>query len=235
VTEASGLDERLTARENVLFHARIRGLDRADAEGETARLLDRLGMADRAGELVRGLSTGLRRRVALARALIHRPPVLFLDEPTSGLDPEAARSTVELIDALAHEHGRTVVLCTHDLAEAGRLCRRMAVLRHGRLAAFGTPEELAGQIWQGLALDVDLGGAAGQAIVSLVSGLPGVKSAGPSPGGLVLRVEDRDAIPALVEALATRRVPVYGVVPRPATLEDVYFAVNELLDGSRPA
>jgi ABC-2 type transport system ATP-binding protein len=226
ITETSGLDERLTGRENVLCHARIRGIAPAHAGREADRLLERLGIADRANELVRGFSTGQRKRIALARALVHRPDVLFLDEPTAGLDPEAARDTVDLVDALAHEHGRTIVLCTHDLAEAGRLCRRMAVLRHGRLVAFGTPDALAAQFWQGLAVEIDLGAPAPSFVVLQVQELPGVLAAEASGTGLQLRLESRQVIPAAVAALTGQGLAIYGVLPRPATLEDVYFAVT---------
>ena len=100
-------------------------------------------MIDRANDKVQGFSTGQRKRLALARALLHDPEVLFLDEPTSGLDPAATRDVIDLIGSLAAEHGRTVVLCTHFLGEAGRLAHRMAVLHHGQLHAFGRPDELA--------------------------------------------------------------------------------------------
>jgi len=230
VTETSGLDERLTGRENVISHARIRGIPLAEAGRETDRLLDRLGIADRANELVRGFSTGQRKRIALARALVHRPDVLFLDEPTAGLDPEAARDTVELVDVLAHEHGRTIVLCTHDLAEAGRLCRRMAVLREGQLVAFGTPDALAAQFWQGLAVEIDLGAPAPSFAVLQLQDLPGVMAAEASGTGLQLRLESREVIPGAVAALTGQGLAIYGVLPRPATLEDVYFAVT----GYRP-
>ena len=132
LTENAGLDERLTARENLELTGRMRGLDRAWAARRTAELLERFGMADRADIVVQGFSTGQRKRVALARALLHDPEVLFLDEPTSGLDPAATRDVIDLIGALATEHGRTVVLCTHFLGEAGRLADRMAVLHRGR-------------------------------------------------------------------------------------------------------
>src|SRR5207237_2294584 len=149
MTEQSGLDERLTALENVAFTARIRGLRAADAATQSAVLLERFGIASRAHDRVQGFSTGQRKRVALARALLHDPEVLFLDEPTAGLDPEATRDVLDLLAGLASEQGRTVLLCTHFLAEAGRLCQRMAVLDRGRLRAFGKPDELAAGLWRG--------------------------------------------------------------------------------------
>ena len=119
LTEHAGLDERLTARENL-------ELTGADARASTARGRRGARRAARAlrhgrpGRLtVQGTSTGQRKRLALARALLHDPEVLFLDEPTSGLDPAATRDVIDLIGALATEHGRTVVLCTHFLGEAG--------------------------------------------------------------------------------------------------------------------
>jgi len=226
LTESSGLDERLTALENVAFHGRIRGLVRAEAERRGAGLLERLGLGPRSADLARDLSTGQRKRVALARALLHEPEVLFLDEPTSGLDPEAARHTVDLIASLAGGEGRTVVLCTHDLAEAGRLCQRMAVLQQGRLVAFGSPSELAAGIWAGLAVDLDLGGRATRDTLARLEAAPGVLVAEATGSGASARVEARAAVPALVASLAGTGVPVYAVVPRPPTLEDVYFAIT---------
>src|SRR5258708_5373830 len=137
LTESAGLDDRLTAMENLLAVAQIRGLDGGRAR--SLALLDRFGMAEFADRRCQGFSTGQRKRVALARALLHDPEVLFLDEPTSGLDPEATRDVLDLLANLAGEHGRTVLVCTHFPGEAGRLCRRMAVLQHGRLRAFGRP------------------------------------------------------------------------------------------------
>jgi ABC-2 type transport system ATP-binding protein len=231
VTENAALDDRLTARDNVMCYARIRGLAAADARQRADALLDRLGVGSRAADLVQGFSTGLRKRVALARALVHEPEVLFLDEPTAGLDPEAARDTVELIAGLAGGQGRTVVLCTHDLAEAGRLANRMAVLQEGRLVAFGAPAALAASIWNGLAVDLDLGGPAPAPTLALLAGTRGVLAAEAAPGGARLRVDGRAVIPTVVGVLAGREVPVYGVTARPPTLEDVYFAVTT----TRPA
>ena len=234
LTENAGLDERLTARENLLFAARIRGMNRVDAERRADELLGRFGMIDRANDQVQGFSTGQRKRLALGRALLHDPEVLFLDEPTSGLDPAATRDVVELIGSLATEHGRTVVVATHFLGEAGRLAHRMAVLNRGRLQAFGRPDELAASLWEGLEADIDLGAAIDDRALALVRDVDGVSVATPTVDGVHLRVRDREALAAVVATLVGREVPVYSAVPRTPTLEDVYFAIEERL-GPGPA
>jgi ABC-2 type transport system ATP-binding protein len=226
LTENAGLDDRLTAAENLVFAARMRGFAPADADRRVAEVLDQFGMHDLAGVQVQGFSTGQRKRVALARALLHDPEVLFLDEPTSGLDPTATREVIDLIARLASEHGRTVVLCTHFLGEAGRLADRMAVLHRGRLAAFGEPATIAADLWQGLDVDIDLGGPAVPDLAARVGAVAGVIEARPSDPGLRVVVRDRDVIPTLTAALTAAGVDVYGVVPRPPTLEDVYFAIE---------
>jgi ABC-2 type transport system ATP-binding protein len=226
LTEHAGLDERLTARENLELTARMRGLDRRWSAQRTADLLERFGMADRADVPVQGTSTGQRKRLALARALLHDPDVLFLDEPTSGLDPAATRDVIELIGALATEHGRTVVLCTHFLGEAGRLANRMAVLDRGVLHAFGRPEEIAAELWDGLDAQLDLGGPIDADTADALRALPQVSVVAATATGAVARVHERADVPVLVQLLVARGVAVYGAQAPAPTLEDVYFAVE---------
>jgi len=226
LTEHAGLDERLTARENLVLTGRMRGLDRAWVERRTDDLLERFGMADRARIPVQGTSTGQRKRLALARALLHDPEVLFLDEPTSGLDPAATRDVIDLIGSLATEHGRTIILATHFLGEAGRLADRMAVLHRGVLHAFGRPTEIAAGLWQGVDAELDLGGPADAATADALRATPGVLVVADAPTGLVVRVTDREVVPHLVRRLVEGGVPVYGAAAKPPTLEDVYFAVE---------
>jgi ABC-2 type transport system ATP-binding protein len=225
LTEVAGLDERLTARENLEFSARARGLPRADAARRAGELLDRFGMGGRADSRVQGFSTGQRKRVALARALLHDPELLFLDEPTSGLDPTATRQVLELIESLA-ARGRTVVLCTHFLAEAGKLADRVAILHRGRLRAAGTTDEIAASLWDGLDLDLDLGRPADGPVVDAVRGLAGVRSVESTPSGMRAVVAGRDDVPRVVAAVVSLEAPVYAATPRAPTLEDVYFAVE---------
>ena len=226
LTEAAGLDDRLTARENLVLVGRIRGMGTRTCTSRADELLERLGMARWSNAAVRGFSTGQRKRVALALALLHDPEVLFLDEPTSGLDPAATRDVLDLITSLASERRRTIVVCTHFLGDAGRLSHRMAVLDRGVLRAFGTPEALAAELWDGLDVEVDLAAPADVTTVALIARSSGVLSCRPSPRGALVRVTRREAIPALVYALAGGKSDVYGVTPHPPTLEDVYFAVQ---------
>ena len=230
LTEAGGLDDRLTLTENLVSHARIRGMGRAEADRRASEMLERFGMGSIAGRQARGLSTGERKRVSLARALLHHPDVLFLDEPTSGLDPAATRDVLDLIADLASEQGATVVLCTHFLAEASRLCRRVAILDRGRLLAFGRPADLAAGLWTGLPLDLELGAAADASLVSHLRSLRGVVSAASSEAGARVVVSGREVVPAVVAATVTTETPVFSVVPRPPTLEDVYFALTGRTD-----
>jgi len=225
LTENAGLDDRLTSRENLLYVARLRGYGKADALKRVDELLERFGMGDRRDDLTGGFSTGQRKRVALARALLHDPELLFLDEPTSGLDPAGTRDVITLIDELAAE-GRTVVLATHFLGEAGRLADRMAVLHRGRLRAFGAPDDLAAQLWSGIGAELDLGGPPDAATTGALSVVPGVRSVEPHGDGARLVLDDRDALPRAVAAAVDRGVPVYGAATRKPTLEDVYFAIE---------
>ena len=235
LTENAGLDERFTALENLELMARLRGIDAPTARRRAGELLERLGMSHRADVKVQGFSTGQRKRVALARALLHEPELLVLDEPTSGLDPASTRDVVDLIGALAAEQGRTVVLCTHFLGEAGKLANRMAVLFTGKLHAFGTPAELAAGLWASDEVRLDLGTPADRALLDRLSALPPVLSAVPAEQGALVRLTSRTTVPAVVAACVAHGASVYGVDARTPTLEDVYFEIESRSDAAHLA
>ena len=143
LTEAPGLWDNLTVRENLSVYARLYGLSDPDKAVDDALALFRI--SDRSEDRAARLSKGLKQRVALARAIVHRPRVVMLDEPTSGLDPASARDVRELIVAMRSE-GRAILLCTHHLDEVDRVADRVAVLR-SRLVADGAPESLRQQLF----------------------------------------------------------------------------------------
>jgi ABC-2 type transport system ATP-binding protein len=138
LTEAPGMYDQLSAERNLSFYGEM--YEVADIPGQVERYLRMLGLWERRFEPVATFSKGMRQKLAIARALLHEPKVLFLDEPTSGLDPEAARLVRQFISELKEE-GRTIVLCTHNLDEADRLCDRIAVFK-GRLLALDSPTVL---------------------------------------------------------------------------------------------
>ena len=110
---------------------------------QVEQVLEEFGLSDRADDYAGSYSKGMKQRLALARAFLHDPQILFLDEPTAALDPEASQQVTQLIEQLSHQQGHTVFLCTHNLDEAQRLCDRVAVLNKGRLLALGTQEQLS--------------------------------------------------------------------------------------------
>ena len=140
VFEYQNIYERMSAQENLAFFARLYGIQ----QDRVSELLDQVGLAGRAKERVKNYSNGMKQRLLIARALLHRPQVLFLDEPTRGLDPNAARGIRSFVSGLARE-GVTVFLTTHYMEEADQLCSRVAILDHGRIAALDSPKYLKSQ------------------------------------------------------------------------------------------
>ncbi|GAB2882226.1 ATP-binding cassette domain-containing protein [Streptomyces mayteni] len=138
-------DQQLTGWQNLSFHARLYGMSRRDVHAQARVLLEMVGLADRRDAPVGTYSGGMRRRLEVARALMHRPRVLFLDEPTTGLDPQSRAQVWQKLHELGRQDGVTVFLTTHYLEEAEH-CDRIAVMDHGRLVAQGTPHELKSAI-----------------------------------------------------------------------------------------
>jgi ABC-2 type transport system ATP-binding protein len=219
---------RLDAVENLTFFADVYGVP--DATRKITSLLQRLELWDRRKEAAGALSKGMRQKLALARALLHDPKVVFLDEPTSALDPASAKVVRALIAELKSEK-RTIVLCTHNLDEADRLADRIGVLRKGRLVHVGTPAELRHRLY-GRATVVTLAENA-DAFAEAVRALPFVKEV--TNGGRALRIanDDPDANnPALVRALVSAGANVIEVKGETKALEDVYL---DLLGGHAAA
>jgi ABC-2 type transport system ATP-binding protein len=145
VFQNPGLDGKLTALENLLYHGHLYGMYGSRLRSRALAALEQLGVASRAADLVETLSGGLRRRVEAAKALVHDPALLLLDEPSTGLDPVVRRDFTRYLQELCRSRGVTVVLTTHYLEEAD-LCDRIAVLHRGSIVATGTPAELKAQV-----------------------------------------------------------------------------------------
>lgn len=233
LTESPALEERLTAYENLTIYAALYDVPVGDVARRTRAMLETFALAERADEKVGAFSKGMKQRLALARALLHEPELLFLDEPTAGLDPAAARKVHDLIQQLSEERGRTVFLCTHNLVEAQKLCDRVAVLEHGHLVALGTPAALAQQVASKAQLEIEVDPASLQKakeIARSLSGAQGITVNGQTHDNLVVQGMARERIPDLVTALASAGVAIYRVSSREPSLEDVYFALQGQTD-----
>jgi len=228
LTETLSLDERLTARDNLSIYADLYNFPRAEVAGRVISLLSEFELADRADDKVGGYSKGMKQRLALARALLHKPEVLFLDEPTSGLDPVAARHVHDLVENLARREGCTVFLCTHNLVEAQKLCDRVAVMEHGQLVALGTPSDLTRQYVKRLDVDLEVDPAQMELTLHIVQELPQWVMGSPQQEKemLTLTLSGREAIPELLSILVQKGVHVYRLAPQEANLEEVYFTLH---------
>jgi ABC-2 type transport system ATP-binding protein len=222
LTEAPGLHDRLTARQNLAYYGRLYGLTGGTLREAVDRYLDVVGMSEQADRRVAGFSKGMRQKIAIARALLHEPEVIYLDEPTSGLDPSAAKTVRDFVASL-RELGRSIVVCTHNLDEAERLSDRIGIMR-GTLLRVDTPAGLR-RNGRGATVRVQLNGARGpESFLDTMADLAYVRAAQPVDGALMLELEDPkretpDAVNALVGAGA--RITAVGEVT--PTLEQVYL------------
>jgi len=198
LTETPGLWERLTVRANLLTYARLQNLD--EPQQQVNRVLEQVDLADRASELAGKLSKGLKQRAALARALIHQPPVLLLDEPTSGLDPASARHVRDLIAGL-RDQGRAILVSTHNLAEAETLADRIAVLKT-ELLAFDSPAALRNR---------------GEGIEVMIEFEDGSRQG--------FTVTELSHVPEIVTRLVNEGRRITRVTPDRRSLEDVYLSL----------
>ena len=228
LTETPSLDERLSARDNLAYCADLFSLPQAEAKPRIEGLLSEFGLADRAREKVAGFSKGMKQSLALARALIHRPKVLFLDEPTASLDPVAARHAHDLIERLVKREGCTVFLCTHNLLEAQRLCDRVAVMQHGQLKAVGTPAELTRQYIKRLSVELEVGDGQLERATQVLQDNPRLAISAPrmENGSIYVTISGREAVPALLSLMVRNGIAVYRMAPQETDLEEVYFALS---------
>jgi ABC-2 type transport system ATP-binding protein len=224
VAQRSGADAMAPGRENLLLSGRIQGLRGRELTRRVDELLDRFGLADAAGRLVRTYSGGMRRRLDVAMGLINRPEVLFLDEPTAGLDPESRAAMWNEIRRLSGAEGLTILLTTHYLEEADRLADRLAIIDRGRVVAAGTPDGLKGEL-RGDAVHVELAHAAtDERVRGALGRVPGIREIRVDGQRLSTRADDgATAVPAVLAALDGAGLGVAAVTVARPSLDDVYL------------
>src|SRR5947209_8836820 len=229
LTEQPGLYERQSAWDNLVFYATLYGLPTPVARSQAERYLRLMGLWERRREPVVTFSRGMKQKMAIARAALHEPRILFLDEPTTGLDPDAAKTVREFIVQLRGQ-GRTVFLCTHNLDEADRLCDRIAFFRRN-VIRIADPDELRAELY-GRATEIRLMPAPRPEDLARVKAVPGVREARFENGSIVVASADPlHTNPLLVRTLVDAGAQILYVTERRAPLEDVYLRIVEGNDG----
>jgi ABC-2 type transport system ATP-binding protein len=228
LTETPSLYERLSAYDNLEFFATLQEIPQPEVQTRVDAILEFFDLSARARDKVETFSKGMKQRLALARALIHQPPLLFLDEPTSGLDPEAAQQVNDLIANLSRASRQTVVLATHNLLEAQRLCDRVAILNQGRILALGSLKDLARNLWPVTWVDIMFHVKPSSPVAEPLKALSGVIQVLSSERGdtVSVQVESEDRIPDVVRHLVEGGASIRRVQPREYTMEDIYFALQ---------
>jgi ABC-2 type transport system ATP-binding protein len=230
VAAKPALYDRLSGRDNLKFSAELYGLNLKHAPIEASA--ERFGIAGSLDELVGGFSTGMKTRLALARAVLHDPDLLLLDEPTSGLDPESSVAVLDLVKAFARD-GKTVLLCTHLLLEAEGLADQIVVMDAGRCIESGAPAELMARYWPDPEVVVRVDGVVDVAVLRGLPGVSGVEQL--TDGSLRFGLETHGTVPELVAELCRRHLRIQGVVPYEPSLEDLYFASRKVVRGEMTA
>ncbi|HSJ00308.1 MAG TPA: ABC transporter ATP-binding protein [Patescibacteria group bacterium] len=222
LTEAPGLHDKLTARQNLAYYGRLYGLRGADLRRAVDRYLGVVGLPDAGDRRVGGFSKGMRQKVAIARALLHEPEVIYLDEPTSGLDPSAAKLVRDFVATL-RDAGRSIVVCTHNLDEAERLCDRIGIMR-GTLLQVDTPARLRRRNGTAVVRVELVGARRPDSFLDLLADLSFVVGARADGDALLVEVGDpRGDNPELVRALVEAGARIVHLTEEAISLEQVYL------------
>lgn len=231
VFQDPSLDDQLTGRENLRFHARLYKVPRADIDRRITELLTIVELTDRADDVVKTYSGGMRRRLEIARGLLHHPNVLFLDEPTLGLDPQTRRHIWTYIERLNKDQHVTILLTTHYMDEADHLCNRIAIIDHGQIVAQDSPSTLKDSLG-GDIISLTASPLTDELLAALRM-VPNVKTVQRAEDTLQLTVADsKKTIPLLFEAAARCNSVVSSISLREPTLDDVFmkYTGHELRD-----
>ncbi|MBN1659812.1 MAG: ABC transporter ATP-binding protein [Anaerolineae bacterium] len=221
--EHDGIYEHLSAADNLEFYARIWHLSERERQARIKTLLGEMGLWDRRDEQAGKWSRGTKQKLALARAMLHRPPLLLLDEPTAGLDVPSANAVREDLAAMVASEGVTVFLTTHNMAEAERLCQQVAVIRQGHVVALGHPDELRARAG-GTRVEI-IGRGFHAPVLASLRARPEVAAVSATNGHLTIDLHTGADTAPLVSSLVTAGVQVEEVRRGTASLEDVFLTL----------
>ncbi len=223
VSQQNTLDRQLTVSENLYFHGRLFGLSAAESRHTTDELLEQFQLAKWGNSSVYALSGGMAQRLMVARAIFHRPAVLFLDEPTAGLDPQGRLALWEILGELNRD-GQTILLTTHYMEEADALCDRVAIMDHGRILALDTPDALKQSVGADTIVTVKARGDSDALIQRLSDELAGVTRARVVDGGFELHVKGVERlVPRIVNTAESAGVDVVDLSVSEPSLETVFI------------
>jgi ABC-2 type transport system ATP-binding protein len=223
VPQTNTLDRAMTVFENLEFHGRYFGMSAKQAKALATELLQRVRLIERSKAPVMAMSGGMAQRLMVARAIMHRPQVLFLDEPTAGLDPQSRIALWEILGDL-HDDGQTILLTTHYMEEADEFCDRVAIMDHGKILALDTPAELKASIGAGRIVIVSATGDLAKLADALVAGVEGARQARIVDDRIHLSVDDSSGLlPRIIDAAEAAGSSVNDLSVTEPTLESVFI------------
>jgi ABC-2 type transport system ATP-binding protein len=223
VPQTNTLDRAMTVFENLEFHGRYFGMNKSEARREAGEFLERVRLSDRASAPVVALSGGMAQRLMVARAIMHRPQVLFLDEPTAGLDPQSRLALWEILREF-HREGQTILITTHHMEEADQLCDRVAIMDHGRILALDTPNGLKRSLGTTSVVRIAASGPLDRLVEALRATVPSARSTGISGGQMRMTVDDRtDILPRVLTAASQVGATITDISIEETTLETVFI------------
>jgi ABC-2 type transport system ATP-binding protein len=217
----TNLYELLSVHDNLAVWADLFGIPKARQAGRISEVLEIFDLGDRRQSPVGTLSKGMRQKLAVGRAILHEPELLFLDEPTSGLDPEASEELIAYLRTLIDQSRTTVVICTHQLYGLERLCTEVGFLERGHLKLSGKVDDLIARAWPMARFSIDVAGQVEPAI-ALLAGRVALAEA-ISGGDVAIELAKGEEIVAVVRHLVEAGIPIRSVIPVTRTIHDLYF------------
>ncbi len=214
VTEHAQMYDTMTGLENLVFYGTLFGVSLTESNSRAMFLLEQLDLTDAKDRKLEAYSTGMRQRLSLARAMVHRPKILFLDEPTSGLDPESVLRVNNMIKSLAQNEGTTIFLCTHQLRYAQEICNSYGLIDDGVLLAAGSIEKLRSLVSSGITVTIKAD--------RIPKDMPSTKT---GEQQYEMNVQSEEEIPPLIKHIVDSGGSIYHVSARRLSLEEIYFSL----------